>query len=159
MKNIRTLLPVIAIFISATLFAQNRIKKPDQDKIKAYKIAYITDQLNLTSEEAQKFWPIYNEHEKKLAQFRKEENSSIRKLIKNRDLIDQVSESDAQELVISVASIQNKTHVTNQEYLKKLKKILPYKKILKLQIAEREFKRKLFENLRSRRKKFRGKRE
>ena len=32
--------------------------------------------------------------------------------------------------------------------------ILPFKKILKLQVAEKEFKRKLFENLRKRRKKF-----
>ena len=34
--------------------------------MKALKTAHITDQLDLTSAEAEKFWPIYNEFDAKL---------------------------------------------------------------------------------------------
>ncbi|MCB0697691.1 MAG: hypothetical protein KDC07_10020, partial [Chitinophagaceae bacterium] len=44
------------------------IAQPDRDhkhdRIKALKIAYITEKLDLTSEQAQKFWPVYNRYEK-----------------------------------------------------------------------------------------------
>ncbi|HWB63743.1 MAG TPA: hypothetical protein VG603_09555 [Chitinophagales bacterium] len=33
---------------------------PPNDRIEALRVAYITQQLNLTPEEAQKFWPVYN---------------------------------------------------------------------------------------------------
>lgn len=150
MKKLRRIVPILVLFIGVTAFSQKRIKKQDQDKIRAYKIAYITDQLNLSSSEAEKFWPIYNRHEEIIAKLRKEENLNIRKLI--REGISEVSESDAKRIITSVSKIKDKMHTEKKEYFKKLQKTLPYKKILKLQIAERQFKRKLFENLKKRRK-------
>lgn len=49
-------------------YPQNRTKEVPQDggweAIKAQKVAFLTQQIDLTSQEAQKFWPIYNEWEK-----------------------------------------------------------------------------------------------
>ena len=131
----------------------------DRDKMKAYKIAYITDQLNLSTQEAEKFWPIYNTHEERLTKLRKEEDSNIRKLIHSSDQLNDISESEAKSIITSVSNIRDKAHAMNKEYFQKLRKVLPYKKILKLQVAERQFKRKLFERLKERRKKYREKRE
>lgn len=36
------------------------------EKIEAIKVAYITRELNLTADEAQRFWPVYNEYFKEL---------------------------------------------------------------------------------------------
>ena len=41
------------------------------EKIEALKVAYITQQLNLTPEEAQRFWPIYNAYKNELTTLRK----------------------------------------------------------------------------------------
>jgi len=131
------------------------MKGPDPDKVKAYKIAYITDILDLSSEEAQQFWPVYNEHDKTMAELRKQENAIIRKFIKNDDDISSVSESDAKEIVTSVRKIRAKMDKHAQDLFDKMKKILPYKKILKLQIAERKFKKILLERLKKRRKRLR----
>jgi hypothetical protein len=38
------------------------LAQPDQEKIERIKIAFITRQLNLTPDEAQKFWPVYNQY-------------------------------------------------------------------------------------------------
>ena len=155
MRKITPILAVLLLVVSYTSTGQNRVSKQDEDKIKTYKIAFITDRLDFTSSEAEKFWPIYNQHEERLSQLRKEENANIRQLIKNRNQIDNISEADAEKLINSVSKIRDKTHELNNSYLRKLKSILPYKKIVKLQIAEKQFKRKLFENLKKRRKKFR----
>ena len=61
MNSIKFLLLIGVIFISTNNYSQNREKL---NRVKAYKIAYITDLLNLTTNEAELFWPIYNAHEK-----------------------------------------------------------------------------------------------
>lgn len=144
---------LIAFFMSASLMAQERrIKRPDPDKVKAYKIAYITDKLDLTPEEAQKFWPIYNENEKIMADLRAQEGAAIKKYISRRPDVDIISEDQAKEIVTKVKKIQDQIDDQKERVFNKLKKILPYKKILKLQIAEREFKRSLIRKLKKRRK-------
>jgi len=58
MKHISIL--ILFISISLNTFGQDR-----NDKIKALKTAYITEQLELTKAEAEKFWPVYNAFEEK----------------------------------------------------------------------------------------------
>ena len=59
-KILASLTMVLAV--ASSLFAQPEKKKED---IKAMKIGFITNELNLTPDEAQKFWPVYNEFQKK----------------------------------------------------------------------------------------------
>ena len=64
-KNIKQLIIVSLLVLITTLnFAQNgqRLNKI-KDKINAQKVAYITRELDLTPQEAQQFWPVYNEFE------------------------------------------------------------------------------------------------
>lgn len=146
---------LVVLFLSASIFAQERrMKKPDQDKVKAFKIAYITDKLDLSPEEAQKFWPIYNENEKRMAELRQQEGLAIKKYIKERSDIENLSETQAKEIVIKVNKIQSQIEDQKNIVFNKLKKILPYKKMLKLQVAEREFKRSLLRKLKRRKKEF-----
>jgi len=42
------------------------------NKLESYKIAFITRKLDLSSEEAQKFWPVYNKYVAELAATRKQ---------------------------------------------------------------------------------------
>ncbi len=152
MKKSQYIIPILALLISVNSYSQKR-KKMSNDRIKAYKIAYITDQLNLTEKEAQKFWPVYNAHEDEIQQLRSKERGSIKKVFSNDGSIDDLSEAESKEIVSSIGKVFDKMHESRKVYFNKLKKILPFKKILKLQIAERDFKKKLFENMRGKRKK------
>lgn len=51
--------------VAATGMAQDDDKK-DGGKIESLKIAYLTRKLNLSTEEAQKFWPVYNKYAEEL---------------------------------------------------------------------------------------------
>ena len=65
----KTILLILTFFISTVSMAQD----PGEDtkraeRIQALKIAFITQKLNLTADEAQKFWPVYTSYETELRQ-------------------------------------------------------------------------------------------
>jgi hypothetical protein len=78
MKKIIILI-TIGIAIVSTGLAQN-LRQGDAGTVEAIKIGYFTKQLSLSPDEAQKFWPIYNQYVNEIRQTRQQ----------NRDL-DEVS--------------------------------------------------------------------
>ena len=72
----------------------------NQDKIESFKIAFITQRLNLTAEEAQKFWPIFNDLQANL--------KSIKQSSKNQKPVADMSDEEASlmncKLVILLAN-------------------------------------------------------
>jgi hypothetical protein len=67
MKQLFTLLFAICLYGSA--MAQDELNQPDDKKlqnIEALKAAFLSKELELTPDEAQKFWPLYNQYEKEL---------------------------------------------------------------------------------------------
>ncbi len=142
---------IALLFVNFSSFSQKRTKRINNERMKAYKIAYITEQLDLSGAEAEKFWPIYNEHQEKLSELRKEEKNKIYKLVSSAEQMENLSESEAKDIIEVYSKIKDKAHKINQTYFQRLKKVLSYKKMIKLKKAEREFKRKLFERLRKER--------
>ncbi|WP_340154759.1 hypothetical protein [uncultured Winogradskyella sp.] len=68
-KTIFTVL--LTLFVTTSIFAQ----RPDREKIKTLKIAHITEQLDLSKSEAEKFWPIYNANEEAKDKLRTESSN------------------------------------------------------------------------------------
>ncbi|RLD24456.1 MAG: hypothetical protein DRI70_08260, partial [Bacteroidetes bacterium] len=138
MKNIL----LIALLFTSAVYSQGG------DRIKAFKTAHITNALDLTSAEAEKFWPVYNAHERKMTALRQKERREIFQVVKGD--MDGLTEKEANDLIEK--GIQFKT--TELQYFKdlveNLRGIIPSKKILKLRKAEQEFKRILLERMRNR---------
>ncbi|UEG50472.1 hypothetical protein LK994_03150 [Ferruginibacter lapsinanis] len=68
MKKIYFILIIFATFFNVAKAQQPPVdEKKQQDNIEALKVAFISKELDLTPEEAQKFWPIYNQYSKELA--------------------------------------------------------------------------------------------
>ena len=158
MKSIKFLMLIVAITSATSSYSQigNKI---DVDRVKSHKIAFITDQLNLTAKEAEVFWPIYNAHEKLMSQYRRDEINAMKMVVKNPERpylskknFDNISEDEAKKIYRIVTDLRNKTNQEKQNYMSKLTTILSYKKILKLQASEREFRIELFRKLKQTRK-------
>ena len=68
------LLIMLSFGLVAIAISQNKPNKQGLSKnnIEALKVAYITRQLNLTPEEAQKFWPVHNIYFEELKKARKD---------------------------------------------------------------------------------------
>ncbi|WP_282031785.1 sensor of ECF-type sigma factor [Winogradskyella eximia] len=132
---------ILTLFVSASVFAQ----RPDREKIKALKIAHITEQLDLTETEAQKFWPIYNANE--------DAKSKLREASMNRSKeqpIEELTESEAKSLLLDMEKTEKQKVALESKLLNQLLEILPAKKIIKLYQAERSFKQKMFEEYKKR---------
>lgn len=141
---------VLVLFLVSTgLYAQ----RPNQDRMKAFKTAYLTDQLDLTSSEAEKFWPIYNYFENKLKSLRKKERSEVFSKVRNGG-IEALTDSEAIALIDKMLEMKTTELQYRKELVKDLLKVMSPKKIIKLNRAEEEFKKILLERL----KQHRGKR-
>lgn len=141
---------LILVFTLISTSSNAQFKKEMREKIRTYKIAFLTEKLALTESEAEKFWPVYNNFDKKMVQLRREEHMGIRKKIKKLGGLDNISDKQAKEIIEKMHYLAEERTKTKNIFFKKISTIIPYKKILHLEIAEHEFNRKLMRKLRGR---------
>ncbi|MEE9406582.1 MAG: sensor of ECF-type sigma factor [Polaribacter sp.] len=118
-------------------------KQRRNEKIKILKIAFLTEELNLTSKEAQEFWPIYNKYDKKLHLLERLEKYKLVSKIRKAGGVDSISEQEAKSIMLKIKKIDGEVYKTKLELDTKLTNILTYKKLLKFKTAEKKFVRNL----------------
>ena len=150
MKNIIAFL-CLSLFLSGSLFSQQ--KRESREKIKALKIAFLTEQLNLSPKEAQQFWPIYNTYDNKQNSLRYKSRQEMKKVIEAKGSIENISEQEAQKMIELKLETDKKIYELQSEFVSKVKKVLSHKKIIQLQIAEMEFGRNLMKKYRRKKEK------
>ena len=136
---------LIFIFLLATITMQAQEGK--HEKIKAYKTAYITEKLSLTTSEAEKFWPIYNKFDDKFRDLRKKERSEI--FQKLREGLDNLNDAEANELIDVSLTIESEEVALRKQLITELRKVISPKKIIILKKAEDDFKRELLDRYRN----------
>ena len=138
MRNIIIICGIV-IFNMGGLVAQDH---KHRENFKAYKIAYITQNLDLSPQEAEKFWPVYNEHESKM--------KAINKSIKKRFKIDEMSDSELEALLNNRLKAEEDKLALHRAYIQKYKKVISIRQIVLLQRAEKRFKKELLRRARER---------
>ena len=139
-KNILTI-----ILLLSTTFLVFGQRKFDKDKIKSLKVAYITERLDLTSTEAQAFWPIYNAHQEQMEAFRERELVQI--YGKLRDM-ESLSDKESEVLFENLLLLEREKHEAKQKFLRDMQKVLSAKKTFLLLKSERGFNRRLLQQYR-----------
>lgn len=145
--NLKKILLVSFLALGVGLHAQKKIKKQSREKIRALKIAYITDKLNLSETEAEKFWPIYNRYDSKLMKLRVEERYKLKKYINDAGGLEALSEKDADAITKKMVELEKEMFDTKRAFFSSLRKVISSKKIIRLQMAEREFNRTMIRRL------------
>ncbi len=113
------------------------------EQVEAMKIAFITNAINLTPEQAQQFWPLYNAFQ--------EENRAIRKEERQMRRAADLNESEAEALLIQYFRNQEDKLNLERTYVTKFRNVISAKQVLLLKKAEQEFKRKLLQRVGERR--------
>lgn len=148
MKRILLIPIFILAFLATDLAAQSGPKgKPDStqtatgaERVQSLKVAFITKRLALTSAEAEKFWPIYNEYQDKREVSRKQMQEDYRKI---REQANELSDEDLLKLSDEIIRLRQQDVALQAEMHEKLKKVLPPKKLAQLYVAEEDFKKEL----------------
>ncbi len=139
----KKILLILILTLSISSFAQN---KDRQERIKALKIAFITERLELTETEAQKFWPIYNAFDTENQKMRRETMGKFRKVD-----FESMSDQAAKNHLEDIMATDNRKHELKQQFVKDLSKVLPAKKIILLKASEDAFNRRMMEQFKKRR--------
>jgi len=138
-------------FISWVAQAQHEPSEEDMKRIESMKIGYITKSLNLTTEEAQKFWPIYNEYNDAQKNIRKQ----LHQLRKSKPF--EKSESEMKKMLEKALDLKQQQLDVEKKYLNKFLEVISAKKVGALRHAEREFRHQMFRELHQRgKRKFKG---
>jgi len=114
------LLIYLILFTTNTTFSQQQ----NRQKIKVLKTAYITEALNLTPTEAEKFWPIYNMYTTKIQALKKSLEGGIQHKVQLAGGIDYISNREAQKLIDEAISFEQQITDNKIRMVKELSKII-----------------------------------
>ncbi len=145
--KIKNILPLLLFLTSFSFFAQNGKIDEKREKIKAFKVSFLTTELELTSTEAEKFWPIYNAYDDKQYELKYLKMKTYIKQLKDENL-NNLSDKEATTLLSQIESTDKEIYQLREKYMNSLKKVLPAKKILLLKKSEDDFNRKLLQQYR-----------
>lgn len=131
-------LPLILTILCLSVNAQKQSKPCSEEEFRAKKQAYMTEQANLTEEEAAKFFPIYFE----LQSLKKDINRKAWK--KGReDKNPQTTEAEYEEILKNFIDAEEQNWRLDKEYLEKYRTILSNKKIYMVLRTEISFNRNM----------------
>ena len=132
---------------TGNIFAQPRNNEKNHSRIKAQKIAYITSKLDLTPEEAEVFWPIYNEYQKDKKNINQKYKREDKKRIAN------MSDPELEQLIATSFQRDQEQLDLKKDFFNEMKKKFSIKKTALLLRAEKQFKMEVLKKWKKKRKK------
>jgi len=139
---------IITIFMVFMTIINLSAQQGKREKLKAYKTAYITEHLDLTPQEAEKFWPVYNAYEKQIYKLKVLNIKDQRKQIVDKGGIEEISNEEADQIIDKLMKNEQAILKVKKDLFNNLEKVLSSKKLLKLYSSEHDFNRKLLSEYR-----------
>ncbi|MCC2546544.1 hypothetical protein LJY25_08825 [Hymenobacter sp. BT175] len=145
MNNLFRNLLALLLLLSVAGFAQAQPgggkRQQRLGRIENAKIAYLTDKLSLTQDQAQRFWPVYNEFSDKRRDLNRRQR--LLRTENPESLTDQQLRDNLNQML---ANRQTELNL-EKEYLEKFQKVISLRQVAQLFIAEREFTKVLLQRL------------
>ena len=132
MKRYLILLLLLLNFSIASVYAQNT----SDAKIRAIKISLITDKMRLSSEQATRFWPVYNQYE-----------NEMRVIWKASGALRTQSGMTAEEIIDERQKLDERKLAIKAKYKNEFLNIVSATQLNNMYMAEAEFKDLLLKQL------------
>ncbi|WP_210465286.1 hypothetical protein [Rufibacter roseolus] len=146
------LLFLFFLFTGTVNLAQGQNKETPEErkarieKIETAKIAFITDKINLSGDQAQRFWPVYQEHDRKRNELRQKSRP-----YKEQNL-NALTDEQIQAGLEARLNIRQRELDLEKEYMDKYLRIISPRQLALFYRAEREFTKLLLERLQTAKK-------
>lgn len=143
MKKVISVLCLLAVLATGALAQeqqrgrQGRGGEGWRERVRAEKVAFLTEQIDLTESEAQVFWPIYNQIQKE----QREAFEAVRKAYEamEKGVNEGKTGKEMEKLVEAYVDAKDKNEGIETKYLNKLMKSLPAEKVARYYVAEEKF--------------------
>jgi hypothetical protein len=116
-----------------------------RERIQAKRIAVFTNILRLTPEEAQGFWPLYNEFQDKKERLQDD--------LKPKKQLEAMSDAEVEDQIRRHFEYRQKELDLERDLYQKLRTVLPVRKIARIPEAERNFRKSVLERVQEAREK------
>jgi hypothetical protein len=147
LKNQMSILLIFTMCLSVTLSAQrpnlsrNNPQRPNVERVKAVRVALLTQKMNLSTEEAEKFWPVYNDYEK--------EQKKIREKFQPNKNIMALDDASVEKHLLGLLDMEEELVKMKKKYYQNFSKIIGYRKVAILAKSDREFYLAMIERLKN----------
>lgn len=132
-KNSILLCFILLIFASTVMAQERKMNMADYEK---RKMEYIRKEAGLTQEEANRYFPLYNDLSKKKFELNIQHRDKVEKMKqKNKNMSDQ----EYRQLLENDMDVKLKEAELDKQYSEKLEKALSPEKLYRAQQAERKF--------------------
>lgn len=137
------LLSLVMMITGVSGYSQGKKQQDRMEALNSRKIAYITQHMSLSPEEARIFWPLYNEYSEQRDNLLHQQYG-----IGNKKDVSKMSEAEIQEYTECEVSRLEESAKLKRQFHEDLKDILSMEKIALLYEAERNFNRMIFREAR-----------
>lgn len=137
---------ILYITISLLVFACKPKQEKSEEKLKEEKVAFFNQKLDLTTQESEDFWPVYNEYWKRKNQIYDDKRTAMKYCSKN---IDRMTNEEIIKYADMYINFQKQESELLIEFNEKFKKVLPPKKVFLLYKTDYEFKTYLLQQIKN----------
>jgi hypothetical protein len=116
-----------------------------REKIEAARIALITERLGLTPEQAEKFWPVYNEYDQQRRELARQLQDARQQVDVNN-----MTEEQSRNLMDLGLNIRERQVQLERQYAQRLTNVISAQQLLSLKKAEDDFRRMILRRLEER---------
>jgi len=135
---------ILLMLTNSVLFSQ---QGQVRERINSERIAFFTEKIDLSQEEAEKFWPVYNDYSDRKEEINREMQRQRFSISRNGT---SMSDAEMEESLKKYVNLQNDEHELFNEYHQKFVNILAPRKVMMLYVAEVQFKQYLLRKLKER---------
>jgi uncharacterized protein YwgA len=128
----------------------------DGQRMRLLKISFLTNAIDLTPEEAEKFWPIYNKYNAQIVESKNALDRGLFIEFSKGQTLDDLSEEEAEELLAELTKREQALLNQRAAMHHELRKVLSAKKLVLLVKAERDFNRRILQEFGRRNRPGRG---
>lgn len=133
------ILNVVILFFGMAAYAQKPTTEYDKEKLEAARVAFITNRLDLKPEQAEKFWPLFNQYNEE----RRKMMGKVSTL--NRESMQELTETRAKEIIQKRFSIQQQLLDREKLFMDEITKVISPQQAIKLGGVNREFTRQVYQ--------------
>jgi hypothetical protein len=136
----------IAVILFSSLFLEAQATPKNRkvvEKVKSLKVGYITNALELTPEESQKFWPLYNQYEA-------EKMTLLKENVVDKSAMQ--SDAEAATFLSKYFEVREKEIAIEKKYAEKFKSSIGVRKVARLFQVEKKFRQEIMSKIAERRK-------
>jgi hypothetical protein len=150
MKWWRPLLGAIALVAlcqwSASAQQPDRNNSSAQQKIESLKADYLDQQLKLSPDQAQRFWPLYRQYQQQMAALARQRRQNQL----SRNQLNHPSDAQVDQSLDRDFKLQQQALQLREQYRQKFRQVIPSEKVMQFYKSEKDFNMKLVRELRRR---------